>query len=182
MNTLLWTLPLLMMACFIWWIFSRAKRYRQGLLQNDFEPTSECPIEIKELSQIIIDTKPEHDFHKGKSTSKWEQDTWLVNIDPGSDHPSFELLSFKIQARNLPKIVIAPTVGVSKTSGLVGWIVRMNAPFKTAGLRLLPDECQPYLSRNKGLLVFADREVHAEEVLPASILEHLKTSDCSYLG
>jgi hypothetical protein len=182
MNTLLWTLPFLMLACFIWWIFNREKRYRKALLQNDFESASECPIEIEELSQVIFDTKPEHDFHRGKSISKWGQDTWLVNVDPGGDDTSFELLSFKIKAQNLPMIIITPTVGVSRTSGLVGWIVRMSAPFKTAGLRLLPDEFQPHLSRNKGLLVFADREVHAEEVLPASILAHLKTSDCSYLG
>jgi len=182
MNTLLWTFPLLMLTCFIWWILSREKRYRQALLQNDFEPASECPAEIEELGQIICDTKPEHDFHRGKSTSKWGQDTWLVNIDPGGDEPSFELFSFKIQAQNLPKIIITPTVGASKTSGLVGWIVRMSAPFKTAGLRLLPDEFQPYLSRKKGLIVFTDREVHAEELLPASILAHLPTSDCSYLG
>jgi len=56
-----------MMACFIWWIFSREKRYRQGLLQNDFGPASECPVEIEELSQIIFDTKPEHDFHRAKA-------------------------------------------------------------------------------------------------------------------
>jgi hypothetical protein len=105
-----------------------------------------------------------------------------VNVDPGGDDPSFALLSFKIQARNLPRIIITPTVGVSKTSGLVGWIVRMSAPFKTAGLRLLSDEFQPHLSRNKGILVFADGEVHIEEILPASILGYLKRSECSYLG
>jgi hypothetical protein len=171
-----------MLACFIWWIVSREKRYRQALLQNDFEPVSECPAEIEEICQIIFDTKPEHDFLRGKRPSKWGQDTWLVTIDPGGDDPSFELLSFKIQDQNRPKIVITPTVGVSKASGMVGWIVRMSAPFKKAGLRLLPDEFQPYLSRNKGLLSFADREVHIEEILPASILAHFKTSDSSHLG
>jgi hypothetical protein len=182
MDIFLWTTFILMLAFCIWWILSREKRYRRALRQNDFERVGECPAEIGELSQFIFDKKPEPEFYRGKTTSRWGRDTWLVNIDPGGDAPSFELLLFKIQTQNVPRIAVTPTVGISKTSGLVGWMAKTNAPFKTAGLRLLSDEFQPYLSRNKGLLVFADREVHVAAILPEAILAILKTPASSYLG
>lgn len=156
MDFLITTLFVIGLLGVLWCIVARVRKFKSVLGENGFVETDQCPEAILSFCKKLFDCKAVPPFYRGTISCDFGEDAWIVSLETGSDDPSKEVfISGEIDSLRVD-FALAVTEGVKKTKGLFGPINKLEAPFKSAGFNLLPDEKQPFLQAHRGLVAYSN--------------------------
>jgi hypothetical protein len=157
----------------LWLVIRRSREFERVLARHGFRRVDACAEEIAAAVRALFDAGPSRRCHRSGPGSPWGEDAWVVSLDRGGDLPSLEVLLVPAPAQELPEFVAGVAEGVGRIGGLVKWLDRVDAPYQGAGFHLLPEELQPFLSRRRGLLLYAREDVDLRKRLPPALFERL---------
>jgi hypothetical protein len=160
------------------WIWKAQKGLGDALRVNRLWPAGELPVKIEDLLEKVLGSSRIGTPYCGNSDGPWDPDTRLVPVDTGSDDPWIYALTLTVDSPRGIDFAIVQTIGVRRTSGLVGLLEKLVPRFADAGLELLPDDLQPHLSRRRGLLVYAEPGDKPEGFPPRDLLNRLADARC----
>lgn len=157
MNILL-SFVFLLIVCFVTFLvykFNNNVPLSSLLADNGFQKRPETTEDVREFVMALLTPFSIIDTYQGTEAERWDESSWFITVDPGGEDPPIRLLTWEQHTQNLPNCVIGRCIGVRKINKLIGLMTRNS--FQQLDLTLLPQEHQPYLAKQKGLLLYAEK-------------------------
>ncbi len=181
MNPLLLTIGsilLLILLCLIWWHY-RSEQANRKLLRGLFIEEKQPPEEVKAFIEALF---PKHHLlpphYRGSEESIWKRESWLLTVALlRDDLPPLTVLTWEQKGSSLPDFVISPTRGITRTDGFLANFSGVGGRWRHLGLSPLPDTEQPFLSKERGLVLYATQGERLIEKFPPHIFDLLRDSE-----
>lgn len=160
-----------------WIIAHRASRFRKAAVGNGFQRSENRPPYLDDICKALFDgpIRP-GSCYRGTIGSRWGNDSWILDVDKGGgDDPSLQVLITEENSHCIPAFAVGVTDGIDTIGRLFRLLNRMEKPFSKAGFHLLPEPFQPFLMKQKGVVVYATSDFDVQPLILPHVIKSLRS-------